>query len=256
MACCSEIIDYLDQRSCKNHGLLVGNYSLATKKIIIGVDLTDVLINYAIEKEAHMIITLYPFWFNKLKKITNQGFRGRTIIKLIKHEICYYASGTDLDFITLNNDLLELLELEKINKKSLELDKRGGVGLIGCVKESISLKDFAEFVKERLKLERINFYGDKDCFVNKVALYAGSGMAYLDDLVKTKSCDVYLTGDITSWDVLNGLDSGLNLIDITNHASTKGFVKNLKCELEKEFKNSDLEIICCEDIDMKKFHAS
>ena len=67
---CFEIIEILNKIAPEsfaldwdNVGLLVGEKKCEIKKIIIGLDLTDEIINKAINLNADMIITHHPIFF-------------------------------------------------------------------------------------------------------------------------------------------------------------------------------------------------
>jgi len=263
---CSEIVSYLNQiapedLACDwdNVGLLVGDMDREIRRIVIGLTLSDNLFNRALDEDADMIITHHPLFLNKINKFVYYGdsFESAMVYQLIKYDFCYYAAHTNLDVAMLNKILFDLFELENFDKNSFDyLDKDNSMGLVGRVKENISLQDFAKFIKEKLELDKINFYGDKECVINKVALCSGNGANSDYFWAAIDKSDVYLTGDIRYHDVMNYcVNEGLNLIDIT-HASEKIFAKRLKRELEKKIKNAKIKIICCEDIDKNFFHVT
>ena len=246
---CSEIINIINKIASEefalewdNVGLIIGDANQKINKIIIGLDLTDNIINQAIDLKANMIITHHPIFFDKIKKINYDSKENQRVIKLIKNNICLYVAHTNLDIADhgTNFSLCKILELENIN--SFDDLNYGSMGRIGDLKNNLSLKDLALSLKNKLGLEKINFYGDKNKIIKKVALCTGSGSNkkyFL--LAKKKLCDVYLTGDVKYHDILLAHDLDLNLIDVTHYASEKIFVSELKLELEKFI---DIDILC------------
>lgn len=248
---CSQIISTMNKIVPENFaldwdnvGLIVGRRSQKINKILIGLDLTDEIIDEALTLGANMIITHHPILFTPMKKISDTAESNR-IIKLIKNDICLYVAHTNLDIADYgtNFTLFNLLELEKM--ESFEDLQYGSMGRVGVLKNEMKLDTFTNFVKNKLKLEKINFYGNKDEFIKKVAICSGSAshVKYFL-LAKEKCCNVYLTGDIKYHDVFTAHDLNLNLIDITHNASEKIFAPALKSQLEKY---CSIEILCAND---------
>ncbi len=107
------------QESYDNSGLIVGNLEQETKSVLITLDVTEDIIDEAIEKKSNLIIAHHPIIFTGLKKITGKNFIERTIIKAIKNDIAIYASYINLDNIKggVNSKICNKLSL--INTKIL-----------------------------------------------------------------------------------------------------------------------------------------
>jgi len=121
MAKLKEIINYLEnlaplslQESYDNAGLIVGDSNINVSTILITLDVTEEIINEAIEKNAQLIIAHHPIIFSGLKKITGKNYVERCIIKAIKNEIAIYAAHTNLDNVTggVNSKICEKLKLQ------------------------------------------------------------------------------------------------------------------------------------------------
>ncbi len=248
---CSKIISVMNQIAPEdfaldwdNVGLLVGSKNTDIHKIIIGLDLTDEIIDQAINSGANMIITHHPIFFGGVKKITDSS-ESQRIIKLIKNDICHFAAHTNLDISDFGTNVALFNRLELENMQGFEDLEYGYMGRVGQLKNEMSLQKFTQHVKNKLALEKINFYGKPDAIIKKVALCSGaaSNKKYFA-LAKQKDCDVYLTGDIKYHDALLALDMNLNLVDITHFASEKIFAPMLKNKLQESL---DIEIICMQD---------
>ena len=103
---CKEIIESLEQKyapdfaeSWDNVGLLVGDKEKEVHKIFLALDVTDESLEMAIKEQADMIITHHPLIFSAMKKVTTDNFIGRRIIKMIQHDISYYAMHTNFDIL-------------------------------------------------------------------------------------------------------------------------------------------------------------
>ncbi len=85
------------QEEWDNSGLLVGNPNTEITKILLTIDVTESVIDEAIEKNCNIIIAHHPIIFRPLKKITGQNHVERTVIKAIKHNIAIYGAHTNVD---------------------------------------------------------------------------------------------------------------------------------------------------------------
>ena len=95
---CSEVIEILGKlapESCAcdwdNPGLLAGRSDKEVKKIYIALDATDQVVDAAIKAGADMLLTHHPLIFKAIKKVNDQNFITRRLVKLIQADISYYA---------------------------------------------------------------------------------------------------------------------------------------------------------------------
>ncbi len=84
-----------------NNGLLVGDYTKEVHKIMLALDLTEAVLDEAIEKQCGMIITHHPLIFKGIKNIRVDNTHGRILTELIKNEISVYCAHTNLDVCQL-----------------------------------------------------------------------------------------------------------------------------------------------------------
>ena len=101
---CSEIMDVcrkLAPEDCAcdwdNPGLLAGRSDKEVKKIYIALDATDKVVEAAQALGADMLLTHHPLIFKAIKKVNDQNFITRRLVKLIQADISYYAMHTNFD---------------------------------------------------------------------------------------------------------------------------------------------------------------
>jgi len=101
-----EITNYLEsiaaislQESYDNSGLLIGNKNKTVKRAIITLDVTEDIIDEAIEKKCELIISHHPVIFKGIKRINGNTQTEKILIKAIKKDIAIYAIHTNLDNI-------------------------------------------------------------------------------------------------------------------------------------------------------------
>lgn len=103
------------QEGYDNAGLLTGNPGWDCYGILVTLDVTEEVINEAIEKKCNLIVAHHPIIFGGLKKITGKTYVERTIINAIKNDIAIYAIHTNLDNIVagVNGKIADMLGLKK-----------------------------------------------------------------------------------------------------------------------------------------------
>lgn len=123
MAYIKDITDELEklaplayQEGYDNAGLLVGSPGAVVLGILFTLDVTEKVIDEAIEKHCNLIVAHHPIIFKGLKKLNGKNYVERTIIKAIKHDIAIYATHTNLDHVTngVNWKIAEQLGLKNV----------------------------------------------------------------------------------------------------------------------------------------------
>ena len=116
----SEITDFLEgmapkalQESYDNNGLLIGRDGNEVDKALICLDLTEAVIDEAVQEDAGLVISHHPLIFGGLKNISGRDATGRVVMKAIKNNVAVYAIHTNLDnaFRGVNAALCERLGL-------------------------------------------------------------------------------------------------------------------------------------------------
>lgn len=85
------------QEEYDNSGFQVGMPDAEVTGVLITIDVTEAVIDEAIEKRCNLIIAHHPLIFGKLKKIIGRNAVERCVAKAIKHDITVYACHTNID---------------------------------------------------------------------------------------------------------------------------------------------------------------
>lgn len=104
---------------------------------------------------------------------------------------------------------------EEVAYDIIPLEQSGqtyGIGRIGLLPETMTLRELAELVKERFALKGLRVVGDLDALVKKVAVVGGDGSSFASKAI-FKGADVYLTGDIGYHTAHDAQADGLSIID-------------------------------------------
>lgn len=87
------------QESYDNSGLLVGDKNKNISSILLSLDITEDVVQEAIDKKCNLIVAHHPIIFSGLKTLTGKNYIERTVIKAIQNDIALYAIHTNLDNI-------------------------------------------------------------------------------------------------------------------------------------------------------------
>lgn len=101
------------QEDYDNVGLIVGNESMEVSGVLLTLDVTDEVMNEAIEADFNLIISHHPLIFKGLKKLTGKNEVERCLEKAIKSDIAIYAAHTNMDNVKqgVNGKIAEKLHL-------------------------------------------------------------------------------------------------------------------------------------------------
>ncbi|WP_276132426.1 Nif3-like dinuclear metal center hexameric protein [Polluticoccus soli] len=85
------------QESYDNSGLQVGNPSDEAKGILLSLDVTEQILDEAMQRGCNMIVAHHPLIFSGLKRLSGRNYIERIVQKAIKNDINIYAAHTNLD---------------------------------------------------------------------------------------------------------------------------------------------------------------
>ncbi|MCL1821505.1 MAG: Nif3-like dinuclear metal center hexameric protein, partial [Prolixibacteraceae bacterium] len=103
------------QESFDNAGLQTGSLAAKVSAAVITLDVTEEVVDEAIQKQAGLIITHHPVIFGGLKKLTESNSVERIVAKAIRNNIAIYAAHTNIDNIQggVNTKIADLTGLEQ-----------------------------------------------------------------------------------------------------------------------------------------------
>jgi len=107
------------QENYDNSGLIIGKPSDKIEGILITLDVTEEVIDEAIEKKCNVILAHHPIIFKSIKSITGKTYVERVIIKAIKNNISIIASHTNTDNLLKGTNKIFANKLGLINQKVL-----------------------------------------------------------------------------------------------------------------------------------------
>lgn len=221
-----------------NVGLLVGSGSKPVERILITLDGTLEVIEEAKAFGAQLILAHHPIIFRPLKNLRADNAAAQVPLRLLQHEIGYYAAHTNLDQSKVSSSrvLGELLGLEKMEllepvyniNPSYNRDEERGYGVSGYLthpeKLGVLWMRFMDKLKQSgvysqdYELSGIRLAGSLEREVRKVAIVNGSGGRFVPKAL-FKGSDLLITGDVDHHAVLDALEGGMAVGDLGHFLS-------------------------------------
>ena len=192
-------------------------------------------------------------FFNKMLTFFCLRTEKLTCVNAIFPAILYNCGERKEDAMHTNYDVLGMADLSADYTKmhdttvlSVTEEREGevqGFGRVGKLPREMTLREYAQLVKESLKLNDVKVYGNLDSMVKCAAVCTGSGKSMIKDVIKA-GADVYVTGDIDHHTGIDTVAQGLALIDAGHYGTEYIFMDAMKKELTQAF--PELKISCAE----------
>jgi len=112
------------QEDYDNAGVQVGDINQSATGVLICLDVTEEVIDEAIEMECNLIISHHPLAFKPFKSLQGKTYIERCMIKACKYDIVVYSAHTNLDNVAggVNYKLAEKIGLENVRILSPQKD--------------------------------------------------------------------------------------------------------------------------------------
>ena len=214
------------QESFDNAGFLVGREDASVSKLLVALDITQSVVQEAVEQGAQLIVAHHPVIFGGIKSVTDQTVTGRILLDLVENGVSAICAHTNLDAVEggVNDALALRLGLTDIGQlRQAGVDGQGrpyGIGRVGLVPEQ-PLYDFAMAVKRLLGANGIRLV-DGGRPVRMVAVGGGACAEFMADAL-AQGCDTFITSDVKYHQFLEARAMGLNLLD-AGHFPTENVV--------------------------------
>lgn len=237
--------------SWDNSGFLCGDINRDVNRVYLTLDVNRYTVEEAAAVGAEFIISHHPIMFGGIKNInygTNEGF---IISELIKNDIALYASHTPMD--TARGGINDILA-EKLGITDTDIIERHipgedcGLGRIGRLEKTLTFREFAQIVKEKLNTPFVRISGDPERIVNCAAVGSGA-CSDIIPAAHAMGADVMVTADMKYHIAMDNDESGICVID-AGHYPTEVFVIDI---FEKLLKNTGVELIKSTEKDVFDF---
>lgn len=218
-----------------NSGIQIINNDGEVNRVLIALEISDEIIDEAIEMKADLIITHHPLIFNKISSLNYSNSTSSKVIKLVKNNIDVYSCHTNFDKIEIGNNFY-LGSL--IGLTSMEKCKLNGEGYLvkGQLSQEIIYDDVIDLVSEKLNYDKSKFSGTGrlDKKIKQVCICTGAGGEFVDVAI-SEECDLFITGDLKYHQAQLARETDMCVLDCGHYATERPFIWNMYEILSKKF---------------------
>jgi len=209
-----------------NCGFQVNTEFEDVDKALVALEVTDDVIDEAVDTESDLIITHHPMIFEGIDKIDHNDVTGNYIIKLIKLGISVYSCHTSFDKLDGgNNDYLgQVLELNDI----VPFENGNLFCRRAVTPFEVTLAEFVHKAADALEISEKYFKvcGDPTRTIYSVGWCTGSGAEFIREACE-EGCDLFITGDLKYHDAQMAKALGICVLDAGHYGTEKIFVDNM-----------------------------
>jgi dinuclear metal center YbgI/SA1388 family protein len=218
-----------------NVGLLLGDEQRDVQRVLTCLTLSPDVAREAVTERADLVVTHHPILFKPVQQITAGDAAGRMLLELLAARVAVYSPHTGYDSAEqgINQQLAEMFELREIVPLTDEPDGLG-TGRCGSLPAEITLGDFIDTVKPRLRVPRLQHVGDPTSRVRRVGVACGAGGEFVSDAIR-RDCQVLLTGEARFHSCLEARENGLALVLPGHYATERPAMERLAEVLAGQF---------------------
>lgn len=232
-------------------GLVAGSRNQLISRVLLTVDVTSQVVDYAIEVGADLIFAHHPLLLKSVNNVSEHTAKGSLLTKLIRSNIALYSAHTNSDSVPTGTSAVLAKSIGLENPVALEIFNDGlhGIGRIGKLDKGISLGELAAKLNAALPQTAtgVRVAGSFDRQIQTIALCAGAGDSYLT-LALDKGADVFITSDLRHHPAQEALELAIArkqefaLIDISHWAAEYLWLDQAKSEISTAVPDLVLEV--------------
>ena len=238
----SAVAPFDTQCDWDNSGLLIGSPQQEVHGILFALDVTEAVIDEAIESCADLIVTHHPLMLSPRHRITDEDYEGVLISRLIRSGISHIAAHTNFDQAPggINDALAEICGLTDITGN--------GFFRAGDLPEPVFAADLAGRLSEAL-FTTVRLMGPENAVVSRLGICSGSGSGEWE-LAKVYGCDGFLSGEIKHHNALAMAGSSIAAFECGHFATELPGLNALAEALQNSINKIESHIrvyhSCCE----------
>ena len=187
------------QEDYDNAGLQVGFTETEVTGALLCLDITEKIIDEAIERGCNLVVSHHPLIFRALKRVSDGNEVQRCVMKAVKNDIAIVSMHTNIDNAVggVNYKMAEKMNLSQVQLLAPKMvaDIEGGSGVVGCLPEPMDAKTFVGMLKETFGVECVQANALLERHIRKVAICGGAGAFLLGDAVAA-GADAFVTGEM------------------------------------------------------------
>ena len=192
-----------------NDGLMCcADDSIEVRRALITLDITEEIVDYAVQNKFDLILSHHPLIFRPLGAITEDDHVSRKVITLIKNDVSVISLHTRADKCEggVNDILCDILGIRQATPFG-----EGGIGRIGTLDEELTMEDFSYLLKGLLDCDGVKV-ADACIPVQRVAVVGGDGKDMVADALRM-GADTFVSGRISYNIMAEAAEMGMNMIE-------------------------------------------
>ena len=192
-----------------NDGLMCcADDSIEVRRALITLDITEEIVDYAVQNKFDLILSHHPLIFRPLGAITEDNHVSRKVITLIKNDVSVISLHTRADKCEggVNDILCDILGIRQATPFG-----EGGIGRIGTLDEELTMEDFSYLLKGLLDCDGVKV-SDACIPVQRVAVVGGDGKDMVADALRM-GADTFVSGRISYNIMAEAAEMGMNMIE-------------------------------------------
>ena len=187
------------QEGYDNAGLQVGLTETEVSGALLCLDVTEQVVEEAVQKGCNLIVSHHPLIFRALKRVSDANMVQRCVMKAIVNGIAIVSMHTNIDNAVggVNFKIAEKMGLRKVTllaPKTVE-GIEAGSGVVGELPEPMEAREFIGMVKREFHVECVRANQLLERKIQRVAICGGAGAFLLDDAVAA-GADAFVTGEM------------------------------------------------------------
>lgn len=208
-------------------GLVCGSPQSRVSRILLTVDVTDEVVEEAVDGGFDLIIAHHPLLLRGIKTVAEDTSKGSVLAKAIRANLSIYAAHTNADIVPrgVSSALASAFGLAN-TRPLVETGPQTGHGRIGWLSDSMTLGEFAKVLARVLPptAAGVRVAGSFESPIRSVALCGGAGDSFID-VAYSSGADLYVTSDLRHHPVQEILERAraerreFALIDISHWAA-------------------------------------
>ncbi len=199
------------QAAFDNSGLLLGHPDREVHGILLALDVTNAVIDQAMEQGADLIVTHHPLMFSPIKRLVETDYQSQLLCWMIRAGISLISAHTNLDQAPggMNEVLAEIIGLENLRGE--------GFLRVGELPEEMSAAGLAAHISHALG-DVVRVMGDGNHLVRTLGLCSGSGS---DEWAGAAAmgAQAFLTGEVKHHIALEAAAAGVVMLEAGHHAT-------------------------------------
>lgn len=195
------------QEDYDNAGLQVGLTEAEASGALLCLDVTEEVIDEALELGCNLIVSHHPLLFRGLKTVSDRNIVERCVRRAIQNDIVIYSAHTNMDNAEdgVNFKIAEKIGLQQVgllNPHSVKVMTDGvarsvmaGSGVVGVLPLPEEPLNFLQRIKAAFHIDCLMHNELLQRPIHKVVICGGAGDFLLNDALK-EHADAFLTGEM------------------------------------------------------------